>query len=468
MLGKFFVSEFGKGLVAGAAKGFEKGFADDIERTKDNADRLVLTAYEGGVEAKKEFDRVYKDNRKIVDQIIANLGGAEGADNDNAIYAAQGLISDQGLNGALEYSTKLQQHYQDYNYDPIKMLQMGKRTNHSTPMTADLLTKSTVPPIPTPNIKELAKSADVGIMKFFGEKDYTAGTIDTRAKALLKARGVDINQTDLNLPPAVSVKIDPLIAGMKSNPIDEKIRLQVMYENADKTDVDRMALLKNMMNVQNSIINRIRQEKETRLPGPLNETEAKYYGNLAVKAMLDKFNIRAESNFKGEYIMNKVKAKKRELIKKYEGVILDKIKDGAVKGLLGKQGNFYTEVINSIVNNKNLVVVDGLFATGDGKLFESGDLDVLNEGIEALPKIGKVKLDSESTANLSSAELITRIKNAQKGSAYSSSMKEFLEKSNDGFDALVDLANKIRKEDTTKNIGQGRAMRLARERLGAL
>ena len=468
MLGKFFGSEFGKGLVAGAAKGFEKGFADDIERTKDNVDRLVLTSYEGGVEAKKEFDRVYKDNRKIVDQIIANLGGAEGADNPDAIYAAQGLIADQTLTGALEYSEKLKKHYQDYNYDPIEMLQMGKKTNHSTPMTADLLTKSTVPAISIPDIKELAKGADVGIMKFFGEKDYTAGTVDTRAKSLLRARGIDINKTDLDLPPAVSVKIDPLIAGMKSNPIDEKIRLQVMYENADKTDVNRMALLKNMMNVQNSIINRIRKEKETRLPGPLNDTEAKYYGNLAVKAMLDRFNIRADSNTRGEYIMNKVKAEKRNLILKYQGIILDKIKDGAVKGLLGKQGNFYTEVINAIANDKNLVVVDGLFTTGDTSLFESKDLDVLNKGIDPLKKLGKVKLDSESTANLSSSELITRIKNAQKGSAYSSSMKEFLDKSNAGFGALVDLANKIKAEDTTGNMNSGRAMRLARERLGAL
>ena len=38
-------------------------------------------------------------------------------------------------------------------------------------------------------------------------------------------------------------------------------------------------------------------------------------GKAKTKAMLDKFNIRAESNFKGEYIMNKVKAKKRGLIK---------------------------------------------------------------------------------------------------------------------------------------------------------
>ena len=101
MLGKFFGSEFGKGLVAGAAEGFADQFQDDINRTKDNVDRLVIESYKGGVESKKEFDKVYKENRKIVDQIVANSGGAEGADNPRAIDAAKGLISDQGLDGAL-------------------------------------------------------------------------------------------------------------------------------------------------------------------------------------------------------------------------------------------------------------------------------------------------------------------------------------------------------------------------------
>ena len=96
LFSNLFGGEFAKGLVAGTAKGLEKGFADDIERTKNNVDNLVIESYKGAVESKKEFDRVYKENRKIVDQIIANLGGEQGADNKDAIYAAQGLIADQG------------------------------------------------------------------------------------------------------------------------------------------------------------------------------------------------------------------------------------------------------------------------------------------------------------------------------------------------------------------------------------
>ena len=40
MLGKFFGSEFGKGLVKGAATGFSKQFQDDIDRTKNNIDNF--------------------------------------------------------------------------------------------------------------------------------------------------------------------------------------------------------------------------------------------------------------------------------------------------------------------------------------------------------------------------------------------------------------------------------------------
>ena len=64
MLGKFFGSEFGKGLVAGAAEGFADQFQDDIDRTKDNVDRLVLESYKGGVAQKKKYDALFEDNKK--------------------------------------------------------------------------------------------------------------------------------------------------------------------------------------------------------------------------------------------------------------------------------------------------------------------------------------------------------------------------------------------------------------------
>ena len=376
-----------------------------------------------------------------MDQIIANLGGAQGADNPDAIYAARGLIADQTLNGALEYSEKLKQHYQDYNYDPIKMLQMGKKTNHSTPMTADLLTKSTVPPISIPNIGKIAKDADVGIMKFFGEKDYTSSQVESQSKALMRARGIDLDQGDLNLPPAVSVKIDPLIAGMKANPIDEKIRLQVIYENTDKTNVERLGLIKNMMNVQNNIINRIRTEKETRLPGPLNESESSYYGNLATKTILDRFGLKASSDLKGQYVLTSVREDRRKLILSYTSSVVQKLNDAANKGLLSKQGNFYTQVIEAIAGNKNLVVVDGLLTTGDGTFFKDKDFKTLTT------KGGKLQTQGEKAkiGSMSQTELISYIKGQGRNSINGQS----------GYNQLVTLiAN-------TKNIPLKEAMKEA-------
>ena len=47
---------------------------------------------------------------------------------------------------------------------------------------------------------------------------------------------------------------------MRSNPFDEKSRLMVIYENTDKEDTERLALIKNMMQIQNKII--IRRKKD--------------------------------------------------------------------------------------------------------------------------------------------------------------------------------------------------------------
>jgi len=385
MLGKFFGSEFGKGLVAGAAKGFEKGFADDIERTKDNVDRLVLTSYEGGVEAKKEFDKVYKENRKIVDKIIANLGGAQGADNPRAVDAAQGLIADQGLDGALAYSENLSGQFQLLGRDPIKSLGMAQRTNHSTPLTADLLTKSTVPPIAIPNIKELAKGADVGIMKFFGEDDYTPSTVESQAKALLRARGIDPNKGDLNLPPALSVKIDPLIAGMQNNPVNEVIRLQnYLEDNEDTMDATTENKVKDMIQAQQSIINRQNAVKNQRIPGPLNETEEGHYRKFIIGEITDKFNIKVKRNdFTGAYISIGEKNNKRALVIQYVNNLIRQLGDAATKGILSKQGNFMTVVSEAIYGDKKLIVVDGELVTDDqSNFFSEDDSKILGKGQE--------------------------------------------------------------------------------------
>ena len=55
-------SEFGKGLIGGVATSLDKGFQDDMKRTKDNVDNLVLESYKGGVEEKKRFEKELTDN----------------------------------------------------------------------------------------------------------------------------------------------------------------------------------------------------------------------------------------------------------------------------------------------------------------------------------------------------------------------------------------------------------------------
>ena len=395
MLGKFFGSEFGKGLVAGTAKGLSKSFEDDIQRTKDNVDKLVLTAYDGAVESKKEFDRVYKENRKIVDKIIANLGGAEGADNPRAVDAAQGLIADQGLDGALNYSENLSGQFQLLGRNPIESLQLAKRANHSTPLTADLLTKSTVPAVAIPNIKELAKDADVGIMKFIGgDTDFTASTVESQAKALLRARGIDPNKGDLNLPPALSVKIDPLIAGMQNNPVNEIIRLQNYIEdNKDNMDNATENRVKDMIKAQQSIVNRQQAVKSKRIPGPLEEAEENNYRKFIIGEITDKFNITVKRNdFTGAYITIGEKNNKRSLVTQYVNNLMRQLDDAARKGVLSNQGNFMTVISEAIYGDKKLVVVDGELVTDDtNKFFTDDDSKILGKGQEKQKGVGGEK-----------------------------------------------------------------------------
>ena len=408
MFGKIFGGEFGKGLVAGTARGLEKSFADDIERTKNNVDNLVIESYKGAVESKKEFDRIYKDNRKIVDQIIANLGGEQGADNPEAIVAAQGLISDLSLDGALEYSNNLSNQFKLYKRDPIKALQMAKRVNHSTPLTADLLTKSTVPAITIPDFQDLAKGADVGIMRFFGDKDFTPNLIETRAKNLMRARGIDPNKGDLDLPPAVAVKIDPLIAGMQANPTNEVIRLQNFLADNKDMSPETEGRVKNMIDVQMSIIDRMNKIKTQRAPGPFSEQEEASYRKFITDQIIKRFGITARQNNLGQYVSIGTKNDKNNLVTKYENEILTKLQDAAQKGVLAKQGNFMTIVSKAILANHQLLEVDGVLTTVDsGDLFDSGDIDKLEKKGDKL----NLKNIPDQFKGMSQSQIIQFVKN---------------------------------------------------------
>ncbi len=449
LFSNLFGGEFAKGLVAGTAKGLEKGFADDIERTKNNVDNLVIESYKGAVESKKEFDRVYKENRKIVDQIIANLGGEQGADNKDAIYAAQGLIADQGLDGALKYSDNLSSQFKLYGRDPIRGLQIAKKINHSTPLTADLLTKSTVPAINIPDFKDLTKGADVGIMRFFGDKEFTPNLIETRAKNLMRARGIDPEKGDLNLPPAVAVKIDPLIAGMQANPTNEVIRLQNFLADNKEMSTEKEARVKNMINVQMNIINRQNKLKTQRVPGPFNEAEAKDYMKFITDQIVSAFDINVKKNdFTGAYISIGDKNKKNKLVMDYVNKIMITLNDAAKKGTLTKQGNFMTIVSQAILANKKLVDVNGVLTTvDDDVIFNQTDFDTLKKKTTS-------QLNPPGSGNLSTmsqSQLVSSIKSLQPNTP----------KRTKAIDALVKLIIQNRKAQGAP-IGYNDAMNIAK------
>ena len=288
---------------------------------------------------------------------------------------------------------------------------MAKKVNHSTPLSADLLTKSTVPAITIPDFQELTIGADVGIMRFFGDKDYTPNLIETRAKNLMRARGIDPNKGDLDLPPAVAIKIDPLIAGMQTNPVNEVIRLQNFLADNKDMSSETEARVKNMINVQQNIIDRQNKLKTQRAPGPFNEAEAKEYMKFITDQIVSAFDINVKRNdFTGAYVSIGDKIKKNKLVMYYVNKIMVTLNDAAKKGTLTKQGNFMTIVSQAILANKKLVDVNGVLTTvDDDVIFNQTDFDTLKKKTTSqLPPPG-----SGNLSTMSQSQLVSTIKSLQ-------------------------------------------------------
>ena len=211
--------QFVEGLAGGFASSVDRGIQEDMKRTQDNVDNLVVETYKGAVESKKEFDKMYKENKKLVENIAANMGGEEGINHPQALQAAQTLINLKGLDGAFEIAQDYNKAFRFYGKHPTKSL-LADETGNSTPITLSALTKSTVTPIAMPDISELGKSAPVGFMKsnFFGPSQDVSSEVSSRAEALIKARGIDVNEETIELPTALKGKIDPL-NGLKENVI---------------------------------------------------------------------------------------------------------------------------------------------------------------------------------------------------------------------------------------------------------
>tara|TARA_R100001440_G_scaffold16741_4_gene28339 strand:- start:3769 stop:5157 length:1389 start_codon:yes stop_codon:yes gene_type:complete len=374
-------SEFGKGLVRGTAEGFAEGFQDDIDRTKTNIDNLVQTSFKSGISQKREFDASFKDNKKIVDEIISNLGGIDGNNAEDVLLAADGLVNQFGLTNALKYS-KSAAAASSYGESPLNVVKIAERFNHSTPITSSLITKRTVDPVVMPDMKELGKDAAVGIMKFDifgGDPAFAGNEVAKRSEALLKAAGVDINDSGAldDLPPSAKVKLDPLLLGMSTDPATEVRRLQMFNAKLDPKDPDyvkKQARIKNMMDFQ---FLQAKKTAELQRSGKITPFTFRDYMALD-KGVTDLLVKTYDFNFKqnniGEYLSTGDSDKQRKLINETVRYYSDII---ALAFSGGVDVNQMPKLFQAISTNKKLTVIDGkLEVLTQDKLSESQLTDI--------------------------------------------------------------------------------------------
>ena len=371
-------SSFGEGLVAGFATSVDKGIQEDMKRTQDNVDNLVIETYKGAVENKKEFDKMYKENKKLVENIAANMGGEQGIKHPQALQAAQTLINLKGLDGAFTVAQDYNKAFRMYGKHPTKSL-LADETGNSTPITLSALTKSTVTPMSMPDVSELGKSAAVGFMKmdFLGGKDTVGSDISTRAQALIKARGIDINEQTIDLPPALKGKIDPLMLGIKENPIEEKARLVTMLANAERDGTLTPELegnIKEMIDVTEGITRSMRKNKALDA-NAFNSAQGILYKNFHT---LNQIEFKSEF---GKYIGSNAKDEQLKLINSSVKYYMDIYAESALKGNLEDGQSYMQVIIEAMGKNKRLTStnINGVYrlvvADGEG----SDLLDVENK-----------------------------------------------------------------------------------------
>tara|TARA_R100000697_G_scaffold122498_1_gene152160 strand:+ start:139 stop:1551 length:1413 start_codon:yes stop_codon:yes gene_type:complete len=399
MLGKFFGSEFGKGLVAGAAEGFADQFQDDINRTKDNVDRLVLESYKGGVAQKKKYDALFEDNKKIVEQIAGNLGGDDGINHPMALEAAYGLINTAGgLKNALEESVNAKAFFNNYGMHPIKQLELSVVKDRETPLTVSNITKTTVPKMVIPDPKLLGDSAAVGIMKadFLGDFDASK-EISKRSAALLTARGIDINEGEMKIPTASKVRLDPLIRGMQTDPIAEIARLQVFGNKLDPKAPDfvqKFNRVKDMINVQVEVATNIAETRagildKSKIGKGLSITGLGSAKNQITNQIIESFNVVAKKDNLGLYMTQDLVSDKQDIIQKTRMYYLKMLN----LGVTNKDDQSFYKVMEAIANNKQLSLTDGklevLSGEGTDKI-STADKDTLKKGSQKIPDPFKI------------------------------------------------------------------------------
>lgn len=442
MLGKFFGSEFGKGLVTGAAEGFAEGFQNDIDRTKNNIDNLVQTSFKGGLSQKKEFDADFKENKKIVDEIIANLGGTEGNQGENVLIAADGLVNQFGLSVALDYS-KSAAAASNYGIGPLEAIKIAKRFDHDTPITSSFITKRTVDPIVLPDIKELGKDAAVGIMKyniFGGDPDFAGNEVAKKSESLLKAAGVDINNSGVmdDLPPSAKVELDPLILGMNTDPAKEIRRLQMFNAKLDPKDPkykEKQNRIKNMMDFQ---FLQVKKTAELQRSGKITDFTFRDYitlGNHVTDTLVETYGFNAKPNNTGGYLSIGDSEKQRSLINKTKSYYADMV---ALAFSSGVDANQMPELQKALRMNKKVTVNDGKIQVLKDNYLSATDLEAIKKKSSAIGSVKDKNLNAvkQTLPNLVNLYKDAKTQNRSRNmSTYASKIRSKLEQQNPTFSA---------------------------------
>ena len=408
--------QFVEGLAGGFASSVDRGIQEDMKRTQDNVDNLVVETYKGAVESKKEFDKMYKENKKLVENIAANMGGEEGINHPQALQAAQTLINLKGLDGAFEIAQDYNKAFRFYGKHPTKSL-LADETGNSTPITLSALTKSTVTPIAMPDISELGKSAPVGFMKsnFFGPSQDVSSEVSSRAEALIKARGIDVNEETIELPTALKGKIDPLILGMKENPVEEKARLLTILGNADRDGTltkEKEADIKSMIDVTEGIIRGLKSKKGM----DFNATTSA--SNKINESLVGVYNIKQKRNKFGVYVGADAQENQIKILDKATRYYLKFVEEATYNGDLEDGNSNFLKINEAIATNKQLigVTINGKYTiqiVEDSEFLDSATRKILNpkdtKQLDPKQIIEENKIKDIST--LSPSQIVGEVKN---------------------------------------------------------
>ena len=430
-------SEFGKGLVTGTARGFTKSFQDDIDRTKNNIDNMVQTSFKTGLSEKKRYDAEVKENLEIVEQIISNLGGTEGNLGKDVLLAADGLVNQFGLTNALEYS-KNAANASFYGMSPLQAVEIAKKFDHKTPITASFIAKRKVEPINIPDVKQLGKDAAVGIMKadfLGGDPDFMANEGAKKAESLLKAAGVDINDSGSfkDLPPATKVKLDPLVLGMNTDPYKEINRLQIFSAKLKPNDPD---YVKKQNRIKNMIdFNRIQIQKQAELKrlGTIRQFNFRDFmalDNNVADILVETYDFDATPKMTGGYLTLGDSEKQRTLINNTKRYYSSLIAQAIATGPVDLDQNQMVELQKAILNNKKVTIVDGKLQALPKNYLSDTELALIKKKSSAIGSVEEENLSIETLDNL-----VTRYKQANDSRG----------KTN----LLAKIRNKIEKENPT-------------------